>query len=74
MAKSHLLYHYKLSVEELVLTLFTINCGEVANALLARAYDVVPEEHFSILLTAGRPDAAAPVLFMRGDLGALFPQ
>jgi len=54
MAISPLLYHYKLSIEELVLVLYTINCGKTAKALLARAYDEIPEEHNSILLTAGR--------------------
>jgi len=54
MALSQVLYHYKLSVEELVLILYTINCGKTAETLLARAYDKIPEEHLSILLTAGR--------------------
>ncbi len=54
MAQKPMLYQYKLSIEELVLILYTINCGKTAEVLLRRAYDEIPEDQLSNLLTAGR--------------------
>ncbi len=48
------LYRYRLSVEELVLILYTINCGKTAEAMLKRAYDDTPDDQRSTLLTAAR--------------------
>ncbi len=54
MALSPSLYRYRLSVEELVLILYTINCGKTAEAMLKRAYDDAPDDQRSTLLTAAR--------------------
>jgi len=54
MNNSEKLLRYKLSIEELVFILFNINCGKIARYYLSNAYENLPEEHLTPLLTAAR--------------------